>query len=72
MTSYYGDRPRDIPSWDSLEGGDDDDLIRSEVCFGRDGADDSINMLPGTISYSALMLVRQCNDLRRMRRMKLV
>jgi hypothetical protein len=31
MTSYYGDRPRDVPSWDSLDGGDDDDLIRSEV-----------------------------------------
>ncbi|KAK4689603.1 ATP-dependent DNA helicase 2 subunit 1, partial [Tremellales sp. Uapishka_1] len=27
MASYYGDKPRDIPSWDSLENGDDDDTL---------------------------------------------
>ncbi|WWC72003.1 uncharacterized protein I206_105962 [Kwoniella pini CBS 10737] len=27
MTSYYGDRPRDIPTWESLEAPDEDDLV---------------------------------------------
>jgi hypothetical protein len=31
MSSYYGDKPRDVPSWDSLDRGDEDELIRSEV-----------------------------------------
>jgi hypothetical protein len=54
MTSYYGDRPRDIPSWDSLDGGDDDDLIRSEVgSVSLSKLMSSINMLVETISYSA-------------------
>ena len=32
MASYYGDRSRDVPSWESFEaGGDDDVLDTSEV-----------------------------------------
>lgn len=31
MSSYYGDRPRDIPSWDSLDRADEDEIVRSEA-----------------------------------------
>lgn len=31
MSSYYGDKTRDVPSWDSLDRAEDDDIIRSEV-----------------------------------------
>lgn len=32
MSSYYGDRSRDVPSWESLEVGDDDEVVdTSEV-----------------------------------------
>ncbi|WRT70242.1 uncharacterized protein IL334_007237 [Kwoniella shivajii] len=27
MASYYGDRSRDVPSWESLEAADDDDIV---------------------------------------------
>ncbi|WVW86165.1 hypothetical protein I302_108206 [Kwoniella bestiolae CBS 10118] len=27
MTSYYGDRSRDVPSWESLEAADEDDVV---------------------------------------------
>ncbi|KAL7418434.1 ATP-dependent DNA helicase II subunit 1 [Cryptotrichosporon argae] len=34
MASYYGDKSRDIPSWDSIEAGDDDDVLdQSEYQF---------------------------------------
>jgi hypothetical protein len=55
MSSYYGDKPRDIPSWDSLERGDDDELIRSEVGWRSSVGKlmDSTNMLAATISSFA-------------------
>ena len=32
MSSYYGDRSRDIPSWDAFEAADDDEVVdQSEV-----------------------------------------
>ena len=32
MSSYYGDRGRDVPSWDTFEAGDEDDVVdQSEV-----------------------------------------
>jgi hypothetical protein len=27
MASYYGDRARDVPSWDSFETGEDDEAL---------------------------------------------
>jgi ATP-dependent DNA helicase 2 subunit 1 len=36
MSSYYGERSHNVPSWESFEAGDDDDIVdTSEVSFGR-------------------------------------
>jgi hypothetical protein len=67
MSSYYGDNSRDVPSWESLENGDDDEAVdQSEVralvrlTWSRLMATCSTSMLPEITSYSASMHLRLC------------
>lgn len=46
MSSYYGDKSRDVPSWESFENADDDDIVdTSEVYFDSITTNDHISSL---------------------------
>jgi hypothetical protein len=71
MTSYYGEKSRDVPSWESFEAGDDDEVLdRSEVRpTSTRQLNRSTNMRLATTSSSASTPRSPCINPEQIRRM---